>query len=137
MTPLAATMRPRSIGTRSTVEPGACCANESVEAAAVRGRDIEEEKRRRLFGQRGGEFAMQVAVDLDHGDEQGKSEPERQHDARRQRTGAVDVGDGEPHTVERWRGQWRASHIVSSATSRSTRKTMAAAATKTAAMRRS
>ena len=63
--PFAATMRPRSIGTRSSVAPGACCAHEGVEALGIGRLDVEEEERRRLFRQRGGELAAQVAVDLD------------------------------------------------------------------------
>ncbi len=129
--PFAATMRPRSIGTRSSVAPGACVVHEGVEAVGVGSRDIEEEERRRVFRQRGGEFAMQIAVDLDHGDQQargpspsdsmtlGVSAPARWILAMASRS-----------TVERWRGRRRAIHIVSIATSRSSRKTTAAATTK-------
>ena len=44
------------------------------------------------------QFAMQVAVDLDHGYEQRETEAEREHHARRQRAGAVNVGDGQPQS---------------------------------------
>ena len=96
LTPFAATMRPRSIGTRSIAEPGACTVDEAVEPGGIGRRDIEEEERRRLVGQRACQFAMQIAVDLDHGDKERKPEAERQHDTWRQRAGAVDIGDGEP-----------------------------------------
>ena len=69
-TPFAETIRPRSIGTRSSVAPGACLADEGIEALGVGGLDVEEEERRRLLGQRRDELAAQIAVDLDHGDEQ-------------------------------------------------------------------
>ena len=89
-------MRPRSIGTRSSVALGALLVDESVEALGVGGRNVEEEERRRLLRQRRGELAVQIAVDLDHRDQQRQAEPERQHDARRQRAGPVDIGDREP-----------------------------------------
>ena len=40
---------------------------------------------------------MQIAVDRDHGDEDGKPQAERQDDAWRKRAGAVNVGNGEPN----------------------------------------
>ena len=49
-----------------------------------------------LSGSAAIELAAQIAVDLDHGDEQREAEPERQHDGRRQRARPVDVGDREP-----------------------------------------
>src|SRR5262249_56579002 len=38
--------------------------NQGVEAVRLRRRDVEEEERRRLVRQRGGEFPMQIAFDL-------------------------------------------------------------------------
>ena len=94
--PFAATMRPRSIGTRSSVAARRLLVHEGVEAVGVGRRNIEEEERRRFLRQRRGELAMQIAVDLDHGDQQRQAEAEREHDARRQRAGPMNVGDGEP-----------------------------------------
>ena len=91
-----ATMRPRSIGTRSSSRPRRPLADEGVEALGVGGRNVEEEERRRLVRQRGHELPAQIAVDLEHRHQQREAEPERQHDRRRQRARPVDVGDGEP-----------------------------------------
>ena len=91
--PLAATMRPRSIGTSSSLRGRRLLAHEVVEALGLAGRDVEEIERRRLGRQFGGELPAQIAVDLDHGDQQRDAEAERQHDGRRQRAGAVDIGD--------------------------------------------
>ncbi len=86
-------MRPRSIGTSANFACGACALHEGVEAGAVRGGNVEEIERRRLFRQRLGELLAQIAVDLDDGHQQGDAQPEREHDRRRQRAGAVDIGE--------------------------------------------
>ena len=93
--PFADMMRPRSIGTRSRLRVRRVLAHEGVEAVGVGRLDVDEIERRRLVGQRAFELPPQIAVDLDHGDEQREAEPERQHDGRRQRARPVDVGDGE------------------------------------------
>ena len=91
--PLAETMRPRSIGTSSSLAPGACARTKASKRARLVGRNVEEIERRRLGRQFGGELPAQIAVDLDHGDQQRDAEAERQHDGRRQRAGPVDIGD--------------------------------------------
>ena len=93
----AATMRPRSIGTRSSLRLRHALADEGVEAVGVGRLDVDEIERRRALRQRRHELTAQVAVDLDHGDEQREAEPQRQHDGRRQRARPVDVGDRKPH----------------------------------------
>ena len=67
-------MRPRSIGTRSSAACGACCVHEGVEAFGVGRLDVDEIERRRLVRQRRHELPPQIAVDLDHGDEQREAE---------------------------------------------------------------
>jgi hypothetical protein len=88
--PFAATIRPRSIGTRSSFAP------ESIEAIHRRRRNIKEKERRRLIRQCGGKFAMQIAVDFNHGHQHREPKAERQHHARRQCTGAMHIGHREP-----------------------------------------
>ena len=69
-TPFAATMRPRSIGTRSSVARGACALDEGVESLGIGRRDVDEIERRRLLRQRRQELTAQIAVDRDHRDQQ-------------------------------------------------------------------
>ena len=68
-------------------------AHEGVEALGLVGRDIEEVERRRFRRQFVGELSAQVAVDLDHRDQQRDAKAERQHDGRRQRARPMDIGD--------------------------------------------
>ena len=49
-------------------------------------------------------WLAEIGVDQREADEQRQPEPEREHDARRQRAGPVDVADGKP--------QRRAAHAV-------------------------
>ena len=120
--PFAATMRPRSMGTRSRVERGACARTKAVEAFGIGRWNVQEEERGRLFRQPGGELAMQIAVDLDQGDQQAKTKAEREHYARRQRSGRWILAMASRSSVDRGRGSRRATAITSMATRRSATK---------------
>src|SRR2546422_214168 len=85
--------RVRRLATRAVRLRPSTFVNERIKALGVGGLDIEKEERRRFLGQRRQELAAQVAVDFDHGDEERKPEPEREHDADRKGAGAVNVGD--------------------------------------------
>ena len=71
-------------------------ADEGVETLRVRGLNVEEVERRRLVRQRAFHLPPEISVDLDDRHEQRETEPERQHDRRRQRARPVHVGDREP-----------------------------------------
>ena len=70
--------------------------HERVEAFALLCWNVDEVKCRRLVRQGRLELPAQIAVDLDHGDQQRDAEAERENDGRRQRAGPVDIGDRKP-----------------------------------------
>src|SRR6202035_3723057 len=70
--------------------------HESIEAAGVRCRNVEKEERWCFLGQRRGELAIEVAVDLDHRHQQSHPKTKREDHGRCPRPGRMDMGDGEP-----------------------------------------
>ena len=95
-TPFAETMRPRIIGTRSSVAPGAC----SRMKASKRAASADWMSTKKNDGACSGSAAMNWRRRLPSTsitrDQQREPEAERHHDAGRQRAGTMDVGDGEP-----------------------------------------
>ena len=103
--PFSAMMRPRSIGTRTSLPPGASCATSSAKPSTSPALDVDEEEVRRLLRQAAGDLAAQIAVDQRQRHQQRQPEAERQHHRRRQRAGPMDVADRQP---ERGRAHARA-----------------------------
>ncbi len=106
-TPFADTMRPRSIGTRSSVAPGACWRMK----ASKRSASADWMSRKKNDGACSGSAAMNWRRRLPSTSitvtSSARPEAERHHDARRERAGPVDVGDREPQ-----RGRARPRHAL-------------------------
>ena len=69
--------------------------NKGIEALGIGRLDIDEIERGRPRRQRGRELTAQVAVDFQDRDQKAEPKSERQHDSRRERARAVDIGNGE------------------------------------------